>query len=164
MTCLLFSPKIIVYNHWMLIFLKHTRFLVSMFIFTPNKKHRIKKYFSIVPPAKLSYALVMMFLLSFLTVANAFLFADNATNDTGISSSRSADDGGTNKRPVNPEEEKPTRSLSNTLTEEYIHHNDFFFGVYAARVPADYMHGHIYGLGDDHSTLDCPPPDHFFQG
>lgn len=102
----------------------------------------------------------MMLLLSFLTVGNAFLYGgNNAPLDTAINSTSSNSDDDCSKRPINPEEEKSSRSVSSSLTEEYLHDQDRFTHLYVTIISSldDYIHPH--SLGDDHSSLDCPPPD-----
>lgn len=107
---------------------------------------------------------LMLFLLSFLTVGNLFIYdedqvvvASTTTNDSGNNSTDNK-----NKQPISSEEEKPStsKSLSGNLTEEYLHEHDLILHLYNTVIvtpSGDYVHTH--GLGDDHSRLHCPPPD-----
>jgi hypothetical protein len=101
----------------------------------------------------------MVFLLSFLTISNSVLFAGQACIEKKIPCPNQDDDD-CSKRPMNPEEEKSSsRSISNSLNEEYLHEHDLFMHLYISEpLPAHY-YVHPHGFGDDHSSLDCPPPD-----
>jgi len=63
------------------------------------------------------------------------------------------------QQPLSPEEEKPSRSVSNSLAEEYIHHGNILPAVFENNLSSNHCSVHVYALGDDHSSLHCPPPD-----
>jgi len=74
-------------------------------------------------------------------------------------SDKSTDDNGTSKRSMNPEEEKSSSRSLGSLTEEYLHEHDHFMHLYITTASPQHQYTHPHGFGDDHSTLDCPPPD-----
>ena len=121
----------------------------------------IKKILTIIPVGKLLSMMVMVFLLSFLTVSNAFLYGNNKVSvEQAAPSQDDQSDDDCSKRPVSPEEEKSSssRGLSN-INEEYLHEHDHFMHLYITATAPRHEYVHPHGFGDDHSSLDCPPPD-----
>jgi hypothetical protein len=119
----------------------------------------IKKILTIVPIGKILSVALMVFLLSFLTVGNAFLYGSKTTVEKKAPSSEKSDEDGASKRSMNPEEEKSSSRTLGSLTEEYLHEHDHFMHLYITTTAPQHQYIHPHGLGDDHSTLDCPPPD-----
>lgn len=104
--------------------------------------------------------MLMMFLLSFLTVGNAFLYGQDIAEKHSSSAAANADDDkDSSKRPISSEEEKSSKSPSTNLAEEFLHHHDLFLHLYTIVTIDVNTHLHQHGFGDDHSRLHCPPPD-----
>ena len=104
---------------------------------------------------------LMLFLLSFLTVGNWFVYGDADIVTTAVTNSNDGTNDDTNKIPISSEEEKPSSSknVSSSLTEEYLHDHDPFLHLYTPLLNAHSDHIHTDGWGDDYSRLHCPPPD-----
>lgn len=124
-------------------------------------KRGIKKITSVLLSGKFLPITLMMFLLSVLTVGNAFLYGQHETDQCVLCATANADDEDSNtcKSPVGSEEEKSSKSPSTNLAEEYLHSHDLFLHLYTI-ITAD-VNTHLYqhGFGDDHSRLHSPPPD-----
>ena len=119
-----------------------------------------KKILTSVPVGKLLSMLVMMFLLGFLTVGNAFIYSNNFSVQSSAQANDNDQSNDTSKRPISAEEEKSTssRGLSN-INEEYLHEHDNLQHLSITITSSQHHQMHPHGYGDDHSSLDCPPPD-----
>ncbi|HJU46462.1 MAG TPA: hypothetical protein VJ647_06740 [Chitinophagaceae bacterium] len=105
--------------------------------------------------------LLMLFLLNFLTVGNWFVYGEPfSIAGVVIIGNDNSDACDSDKRPITSEEEKSSsKSISNNLTEEYLHDQDLFLHLYTLLASRHNGHVHSHGFGDDHSRLHCPPPD-----
>lgn len=133
--------------------------LRSLYLQSMTRNTNTKKISFLSSLCRFLSVIVMVFLLSFLTVGNVFIYDKGAGKQSMVLNQEASDeDLGCNKRPLSPEEEKSS-SISNSLTEEYLHNSDPFMHFYTLITSSRHEYIHPHGYGDDHSSLDCPPPD-----
>ena len=128
---------------------------------------KVNKIVSFILSRRFFSIALMLFLLGFLTVGNAFIYDEDASEMAIVSHSNDDDNkpDDNNKRPISSDEEKSSssKSVSGNLTEEYLHEQELLLNLYVSSpcLPGDHVHTH--GLGDDHSRLHCPPPDYILS-